>query len=408
MARIVAEGLGKRFRRYAADRPRTLKEAMIRGWRGQRAHGEFWALQDVAFQVESGSTLALIGHNGSGKSTLLRMIGGVLRPDAGRLETDGHILGLLELNSGMHQDLSGRENAIIGGVVAGLSRHEVRQRLDEIVAFAELENFIDNPLRTYSAGMRLRLGFSVAVHGRPDILLIDEVLAVGDLAFQAKCLEKVNQFREEGCAIVLATHDLSYLDMADAAIWLKNGRAVAQGEPSQVAHRYRSEAEGNAWSTSPYAPDLRTSDGAVLRSNVNRFGSYAVEIIDVRLRDAEGLKAGSLKRGEPLIIEVDYQSRQPAPALTLSVTVSNFDFDKFLNIHSDGDQTRIPAGTGRASVQLTLDRLDLMPGSYFVDVGLYDEHWENMFDLHWHAHQIEVAGSEGDGVLDPPRSWKAL
>ena len=177
---VVVQGLGKQFRRYHRDRPVTLKEAVVRGLRQMKPVEQFWALRELSCSVAAGRTLGVIGNNGAGKSTLLRLIGGVGRPDEGSVQVHGRIGALLDLGVGFHPDLTGRENVFVSGVIAGLTRHEVTQRFDSIVAFAELQQSIDSPLRTYSSGMQMRLAFAVAIHTEPEILLIDEVLAVGE------------------------------------------------------------------------------------------------------------------------------------------------------------------------------------------------------------------------------------
>ena len=236
---IAVHELGKRFWRHTADRPLSIKEAVFRGLRGVLPTEIFWALRHVSFEVEPASIVGIIGHNGAGKSTLLRMIGGVGRPDEGRLTVRGRVTGILDLGAGFHPDLSGRENVFVNGVIAGLTRHEVRQRFEAIVEFAELSAFIDSPLRTYSQGMRQRLGFAVATHTDADVLLIDEMLAVGDHRFNRKCLDRIAEFRTRGCAVVLASHALSSVrELCDHAIQLCEGRIVASGSAEAVVSGY--------------------------------------------------------------------------------------------------------------------------------------------------------------------------
>jgi lipopolysaccharide transport system ATP-binding protein len=199
----------------------------------------FWALNDVSFTVGKGRSIGVIGSNGSGKSTLLRLIGGVGRPDSGQIEVRGHLGALLDLGAGFHPELTGRENAILAGVLNGLTRRQVLARFDEIVAFAEIEEAIDNPMRTYSSGMQMRLGFSVAVHTDPEILLIDEVLSVGDIAFQRKCLDRIGRFKSAGCSIVFVSHDGDTVrELCDEAIWLDHGRLVERGTAADVVGSY--------------------------------------------------------------------------------------------------------------------------------------------------------------------------
>lgn len=236
---IVVQGLGKKFRRYHADRPRRLKHLFMRGLRNLRPIEEFWGLRNVNLDVGSGRMIGVIGHNGAGKSTLLRLIGGVGRPDEGSIVTRGRIGALLDLGAGSHPDLSGRDNIIVSGIIGGLTQRQVLAHFDSIVAFAEIEDFIDNPLRTYSSGMQMRLAFAVAVHTAPDILLIDEVLSVGDTAFQQKCLQAIREYKANGCAILLISHDITQIrDMCDEVYWLKGGTVVAQGKPESICGQY--------------------------------------------------------------------------------------------------------------------------------------------------------------------------
>jgi lipopolysaccharide transport system ATP-binding protein len=207
--------------------------------RRQRRPDLIWALRDLDLQVTQGTTLGIMGRNGSGKSTLLKLISGILRPDVGTVSVAGKVAALIELGAGFHPELSGRENAIINGIILGLSKKEIRSKLDEIVAFAELEPYIDEPVRTYSSGMYMRLGFSVAVHVRPDILIIDEVLAVGDARFTQKCAERMQHFKEAGCTIIMVTHDLGMLQAwCDKAVWLQEGRLQMEGHPTTVTEAY--------------------------------------------------------------------------------------------------------------------------------------------------------------------------
>lgn len=239
---IVVQALGKRFRCYHADRPWTLQEAFQRGLRRMKPPEFFWGLRDVSFSVAPGRMVGLVGANGAGKSTLLRLIGGVGRPDEGSVEVQGRIGALLELGAGFHSDLTGRENVFISAIVNGLIRQEVTERFDSIVDFSELHEFIDSPLRTYSTGMQMRLAFAVAAHMEPEILLIDEVLAVGDVSFQRKCIERITQFKAGGCTVILVSHDAKIIrELCDEALWLNSGRVEAQGPVDVVMEQYITE-----------------------------------------------------------------------------------------------------------------------------------------------------------------------
>ena len=241
---VVVEGLGKQYKVYHADRPWTLHETLVKGLRRLQPAERFWALRDISFSVAPGRVVGLVGPNGSGKSTLLRLIGGVGRPEEGSIAVNKRIGGLLDLGTGFHPDLTGRENVFVNGVISGLTRREVADRFDSIVAFAELEAFIDNPIRTYSTGMQMRLGFAIAIHARPEILLIDEILSVGDHSFQRKCLERIAQFKAEGCTILIVSHDTGQIcEFCDEAIWLNSGRLVLHDSPELVVDKYIAAAD---------------------------------------------------------------------------------------------------------------------------------------------------------------------
>jgi lipopolysaccharide transport system ATP-binding protein len=242
---IIVENLGKRYSRRNSNRPRTIHEAVTRGLRGLRPKEHFWALRELSFRVRRGSMLGVIGRNGAGKSTLLRMLGAVDIPNEGSVKTSGRVGALLTLGAGFHPDLTGRENVFISGVVHGLTRSEVQKRFDAIVEFSEIKDFIDDPVRIYSSGMQMRLRFAVAIHMEPEVLLIDEVLSVGDASFECKCRDRIDRFRSAGCTVVLISHGLDQVrEMCDEAIWLESGRLAEQGAPNRVIDRYLDETSG--------------------------------------------------------------------------------------------------------------------------------------------------------------------
>ncbi|MFK7802339.1 MAG: ABC transporter ATP-binding protein [Anaerolineae bacterium] len=236
---IIVDQISKQFRRFSQDRPHTFQEAIAKGFGQIRAVDKFWALKDVSFSIPSGKMLGVIGHNGAGKSTLLRLIGKLGRPDKGNITTNGRIGTLLSLGAGFHPELTGRENVFINGVISGLLRSEVIKKFDSIVDFAELDQFIDNPLHTYSNGMKMRLGFAVATHIQPEILLIDEVLAVGDIAFQEKCIKRILTFKEQGCTILIVSHSNNFVaEHCDDALWLNKGKIKGYGPAADIVQQY--------------------------------------------------------------------------------------------------------------------------------------------------------------------------
>ena len=239
---IVVRDVAKTFR--LSGHPRELKTALLHPFRRRAPDADtFWALRGVSLEVGRGESLGVIGMNGSGKSTLLRLMAGITRPSQGQIEVDGRVSALLELGAGFHDQISGRDNAVLNAVLLGLSLKEARERLDEVIAFAELEKFIDEPMRTYSFGMYLRLGFSVAVHVKPEILLVDEVLAVGDVEFQAKCFTHIEGLRAQGATIVIVSHDLPSIErFTDRVLLMEKGQIVAEGAPREIVARYKAQA----------------------------------------------------------------------------------------------------------------------------------------------------------------------
>src|ERR1700712_5242991 len=237
---VDVEGVSKRFRLYH-ERNQSLKAAVMR--HGRASYEEFWALRDVSFEIPSGVTFGLIGENGSGKSTLLKCIAKILRPDTGRVVTTGKVAALLELGSGFHPELSGRENVFLNGSILGLRKSEIEAKLEDIIDFAGVRQFIDQPVKNYSSGMDVRLGFSVAINVDPDILLVDEVLAVGDANFQDKCMEKFADFRRTGRNVVLVSHAMgSMRSMCDEVAWLEHGELTEVGKASDIVDNYVDES----------------------------------------------------------------------------------------------------------------------------------------------------------------------
>lgn len=248
MLAIEVDGVSKRFRRKTIEPATTLKTAVVDLLRGRRRESRasaFQALRDITFTIQRGETFGIIGRNGSGKSTLLKLLAGIYRPDTGRIRVRGRVAGLLELGAGFHPEFSGRENIFINGIVLGLSKREVRRRFDNIVGFAELEAFIDEPVRTYSSGMYMRLGFAVAIHTDPDVLLMDEILSVGDEAFQRKCTEKLAELKRKDTTLVFVSHGLETVARwCDVVAWLDEGTIRQQGDPQKVIDLYRQAMGG--------------------------------------------------------------------------------------------------------------------------------------------------------------------
>jgi lipopolysaccharide transport system ATP-binding protein len=394
-------GIGKRFRRGPDSAP-TLKDTVVarRRW-SRRSASAFWALRDVSHRVAPGTTLGLVGRNGAGKSTLLRLMGGVGRPDEGHCTVAGRVGALLELGKEFHPELTGRENAVLAAVVAGLSRREALARLPEVVEFAELEAFVDNPLRTFSTGMRARLAFSTAIHVQPDVLLVDEVLAVGDLGFQERCMDRMRAFRASGVTIVMVSHDPHLVrDLCDEVVWLRKGRIAAAGPTDDVVRTYTRTMSAEAEAATPQGPDAMTDAGERLRFGDNRFGSQAARITGVRVLDRVGDAVRTMVAGGD--VQVDVAVEVPVDVGPCKVVVKlRRRHDDLLCLDSSSD-VHPPGG----ALRLSIGRLDLAPGDYAFDVGVFSADWEHTLDVHLGAYPIVFTGGpRTDALVTPPVAW---
>ena len=371
---ITVDDVAKHFRLYH-ERNQSLKAAVMRG--GRASYEEFWALDGVSFEVEQGTTFGLVGENGSGKSTMLKCLAKILRPDRGSIEVEGKVSALLELGAGFHPELSGRENVYLNGSILGLSKKQLESRFDEIVEFAGIERFIDMPVKNYSSGMYVRLGFSIAINVDPDILLVDEVLAVGDEQFQRRCLERVSELREQGKTIVVVTHSLNTVrTLCDAALWLDHGKVRALGSAGEVADAYLSEVHVD-----------READGA---GGGTRWGSGDVRLTEFELLDGSGRPVNQVCTGDTVTFRLHFDAPKAIPRPVFGVGVYTLE-----GIQVTGPNTR-EAGVavdyieGPGSVDLHVDRLLLLPGSYSVSIAATDETVSNTFDHRHRAFFFDV------------------
>lgn len=399
---ISVESVSKRFTRQG-PRPATFKRLLIDPLAYAR-RDRFWALQDVSLTVGVGETVGLIGANGSGKSTLLRLIGGLGRPTEGRIVRTREVESMLSLGESLDPYLTGRENAITAGILSGYRRREVLAKLDEIIEFSELEDFFDRPLRTYSDGMRLRLAFAVAISVEPEVLLIDEVLSVGDLRFQDKCFARLEELQALGTTVLFASHDeVQVRRLCRRVLWLAHGRVSAYGHPDDVYEAYRNamraETERRAQALASELP--QSGDDAP--PSAERFGTFEVEIAAVRVRP-DTVQSGGRAEAASVTIEVDLAPRTPVDDPIVSVSLHRADdFAKVLEVSTDGDGVGLGRLDAPRTVTLVLDRLDVEPGSYRFDVGVYERSWEYVYDYRWHAYPLEVVAA-GSG-FGPARRW---
>lgn len=408
---VVIHNLGKRFRRYTADRPKRLKDVFVRGVSQLKPVDHFWALRNVNFNVAPGRTVGIVGHNGSGKSTLLNIVGDVLQPDEGHVNVHGRVGALLALGAGFHPDLTGRENVFVNGTITGFTRQMVKEQFDSIVDFAELEDFIDSPIRTYSTGMRMRLAFAIAIHMQPEILLIDEVLTVGDTAFQDKCIERINQFREDGHTILIVSHSSRHIQtLCDEVIWLRQGQLVDYGDPEDISKRYREDMQKNRTRT----PQTGTSNGVFSasrdtkpRMNKNHSDTLELKITEVHLRDEYGDYISEINSGDPLHIEIHYLASQSVKHPIFRVAISREDDMLCYVTNTETAELSLPTLQGQGKIKLQLDRLDLAGGSYFVNVGAHAQDWAHIYDHHHRVYPLIVrpTPSSNKSILHLPCHW---
>jgi len=383
-AAVVVDGVSKRFRLHR-DRPTSLKQAVIRFGRHDPID-EFWAVRDITLEVPKGSTYGLIGHNGSGKSTLLRLVAGIHRPTSGQIVTDGRVAALLDLGAGFHPELTGRENVYLNASLLGLSRRETDRRFDQIVEFAELEEFIDNQVKFYSSGMYVRLGFAVAVHVEPAILLVDEVLAVGDIGFQRKCLEKVEAFQREGRTIVFVTHapDL-VVRVCDHVVLLDHGRIRAMGEPKVVVRDFRALMSKQDLA---YGWDQGTKE---------------IEIVAAELLGRDGSVADSLAPGDELVIQMDLAARAPVEDPVVSFAIHDEQNQFVFGTNSDWREKRWPVFEGKQRVQFVLRSLPFVGGRYYVTLGVHSRDSRRVYHVQEQHYSFDVIrGEENPGEVFIP------
>ena len=425
----------KVYRRFSHKRQfATLKSALLRGSliRDLKPDETFTAVNDVSFTVPAGRTLGVIGRNGSGKSTMLKLVAGITKPTSGSVTVNGRISALIELGAGFHPEISGRENVFINGIMLGLSKREVAKRFDEIVEFAELKDFIDAPVKTYSSGMYMRLGFAVAIHVDPDVLLVDEVLAVGDEGFTHKCLDKFAEFKRRGKTILLVTHALSMVErFCDDALWLDRGEKKGIGDPKRMVDAYVTAVEiseeqhlaaGDAKaqeSSAVVSPDEAASavlpdhpiESAAAPSNMflaaeGRWGSREVEITDVALSSPDSERGHVFQSGHPLDVRI--RMRAPVPIEDFVVGVGLFNAE---GVCCYGTNTHLENYTsqrlqGDAEVTFRIESLDLIEGTYKVDVAVHKLDGYP-YDYHRLLYTFRVKSRTKDvGIYRPPHQWQ--
>ncbi|HBY97182.1 MAG: ABC transporter ATP-binding protein [Ardenticatenaceae bacterium] len=403
---VAFDHVSKQFTLHHS-RPHSFQEMLLHLFHPGKRHNngwgreQFWALRDISFEIAQGETAGLIGPNGAGKSTALKMMARILEPTSGRITVNGRVSALLELGAGFHPDLTGRENVYLNGTLLGLSQQEMRVRFDDIVAFSGLERFIDMPVKHYSSGMYMRLGFSIAIHVAPDILLVDEVLAVGDQAFQTKCMERIYDLKRQGITIVIVSHALETLrTLCSRLIWIEHSDLRAVGPSDEVAAKYLrhfqiQENERLLQSGSQIDPG-------------QRWGSGEVEITGVRFLDARGEERKAFQTGDAMTVEISYRAHEPVDEPVIGLAIYRQD-----GTHINGPNTRfgglrLGRVSGSGTVKYHIPYLPLLAGTFDLSVTAYDLPMLHPFDHQHRAYTFQVVqgGSrELYGIFEVPGEW---
>ena len=399
---IEVQDLVKRFRREILQQNYTTwKSLLLNPFKPRQKKDFITVLDGIGLSVSPGRTLAVIGQNGSGKSTLLKILAGIYKADEGLVKVNGRVASLIELGAGFHPEFSGRENVFLNGAILGLSKKEITERFDDIAAYSGLGEYIDAPVRTYSSGMYVRLGFSVAVNVDPDVLLVDEVLAVGDEAFANKCEDKINQFRRRGKTIVLVTHDLEAVKKyADEVIWLDGGQVAAQGPALQVIDAYRqkvAQEEDSIRRAQAHMPSMVLDQ--------ERWGDGDAEITAWRILDKEGKERAVFHSGDEFSVELDYRAKQALPDLVCGVGIFNAQSMLCYGSNTKIDRQVYTNPPPQGTLRFTAQRLDLVQGTYFLDIAIHDKDGRDIDYIRQAASFAMRSKTNDEGVFRPPHTW---
>lgn len=368
-----------------------------------RSFKNFWALKEVNLKIQQGQTLGVLGRNGAGKTTLLNIIAGIVFPTQGRVAVNGMVSALLGLGAGFHPELTGEENIYINGSILGLKNKEIRKRFDEIVGFSGLGHFITAPLHTYSTGMYLRLGFSIAVNVDFDILLIDEILGVGDISFQRQCLDKITHFQRENKTIILVSQDMNLINkLCSRAVLLDAGRIVFEGEPEEAAEFYQKVVCGKELTKSISGSQIPKEAWGI------RMGTGEVEIVAVKLLNDKNQESGVFKTAESMKVNVKYfvHSEVRDPHFGVAIFKEDGTYCYGPNTRLDGIKIdKLNQGEGEFTIEYK--NLNLLPGEYRISVAIWDKEENFAYDHHYAFYRFEVISQKRDhGIVYLEHSWR--
>lgn len=384
------ENVGKRFN-IQGPKDRTLKSSILDIIRSRHNKKDFWALRGVNFSLNSGETLGIIGPNGAGKSTLLGLIAGALTPTEGRIAVNGTVSTLLELGAGFHPDLTGRENVFLNGSILGLSKREIQRRFNDIVGFAELEAFIDTPVKHYSSGMYVRLGFAVAVEVDPEILLIDEVLAVGDAMFRRKCLRKISEFQKRKKAMLMVSHDLETIkNISDRILLLDEGKIIELGDPADVVEEY-----------------LRLGLYRKGELVIKEWGSRDIEIERVELCDKDGQEKQRFISGYPMMVKIHYNAKRRIDNPAFGFSIADGEGRLCHGTNTLIEDYKIDCVNGKGVMTVEFSPLTLLQGKYYLSLAIHSRDHKTHYHRreNWYVFWVEP-DRKADGFLNMPCKWR--
>lgn len=414
---IEVKDVKKKFRVYF-DKGNQLKERLL--FRSRNRYEDRWVLNGISFNVKKGEAVGLIGHNGCGKSTTLKLLTRIMYPTEGTIELSGRVSSLIELGAGFHPDMSGRENIYTNASIFGLTKKEIDERMDDIVEFSEMEQFLDNPVRTYSSGMYMRLAFSVAINVNADILLIDEILAVGDINFQAKCFNKLKEIKAQGTTIVIVSHSLGQIEqICDRTIWIDGGKIKADGKPRDVHPEYMDfmgqkrqaiaekenarKEEKSGKKAGERGEDAGTKESG---EDKKRWGNGHARINQVRLLDEQGKSQSAFATGSPITIEMDYSVRQKVEDAVFGIGIFNQNGQQVYGTNTRIDQMDEFALEKDGTMSVHLDQVNLLPGVYLLDIAIESQVGIPV-DYFREAYTFEMYSQIGDvGIVRLNHHWK--
>jgi lipopolysaccharide transport system ATP-binding protein len=414
---IEVQNVSKLYRIYDSPSGR-LKEILLQGRR--KYHRDFWALQDVSLEVPTGETVGIIGRNGAGKSTLLQIIAGVLQPTTGAVRVEGRTTALLELGSGFNPEYTGRENILMSGQIQGFSEAEMNQRMDVIVQFAELSEFVDQPVKTYSTGMLMRLAFAAAIHVDPDVLIVDEALSVGDVYFQRKSLDRMDFFRKSGKTVLFVSHDpLLIQRFCTTAVWIEKGHVAMIGDARKVVTAYQAfcaRLEDEYLQSLAQNPGIQSAEHEAILRELElvgaRWGNGKIKITKVEMLNAQGEARWTWHVGEAVTIRLHYEADDDYPDAVFAVDIHRFD-GIFLATFNNADTHphALPIKRGTGFIDLCIPRLELPYNPYYLSLKVYTENgapdWRHPADVHNQLYQFDVLLADRiiHGVLQLEADW---